>query len=148
MIASGFVPLIVGLLIAATVTGCSIAGPLVGSSADLPADVQRLGEVRLATADESAGTISAASAIEAAVREAGYDYPDPQAFLVVLIDSRTNPGGDDLVPYGVPVWLVRWDNLHVEWPAPSIGIQPPVTHYLYVLVDARSGAAIDETYME
>jgi hypothetical protein len=143
-----FAPLIVGLLIAATVTGCSMAGPLVGSSADLPADVQRLGAVRLATADESAGTISATSAIEAAVREAGYDYPDPQAFLVVLIDSPTNPGGDALVPYGVPVWLVRWDNVHMEHAGPSIGISPTVYHYLYVMVDARSGEAIDERYME
>jgi hypothetical protein len=145
--ASRLAPLILGMLMAATVAGCNIAGPLFGGGVDLPSDVQRLGEVRLATADESAGTISAASAIEAAVKEAGYDYPDPQAFLIVLIDSPTSPGGDALVPYGVPVWLVRWDNVHMEFPAPSIG-SPTVYHYLHVLVDARSGTAIDETYME
>ena len=140
--------MILGLLMVATVVGCTFAGPLFGSSADLPPDVQRLGAVRLATNDESAGTISEASAIEAAVREAGYDYPAPQAFLVVLIDSPTNPGGDALVPYGAPVWLVRRDNVHFEHAGPSIGIPPTVYHYLYVLVDARSGVGIDARYME
>lgn len=140
--------LIIGLLVVASVAGCNIAAPLVGPSAALPADVEHLGEVRLATADESAGTISAASAIEAAVSEGGYDYPDPQAFLVVLTDSPSNPGGDALVPYGVPVWLVRWDNVDMEWPAPSIGMSPTVYRYLYVMVDAHSGAVLDARYME
>jgi hypothetical protein len=148
MIAERLSPLILALLIAATAAQCHVAAPLFGSSANLPADVQRLGEIRLASADESVDTISAARAIKAAVELAGYDYPDPQAFLVVLTDSPTNPGGDALVPYGAPVWLVRWDNVDMEWPAPSIGIPPTVYDYLYVLVDARSGAAIDERYME
>jgi hypothetical protein len=82
----------------------------------LPADVLALGEVRYATSQESVGTIPAAEAVAAAAKE-GFNWPDPDAFLVVITES---PGVvSDIALKDSLVWLIRWDDLELTFTAPS-----------------------------
>ena len=147
-------PVLLGLLVAAILAQCRIAGPLgagatpssqaTGAPIDLPAEAQRLGIVRLATLQESAGAITPDVAIAAAARE-GYNWPTPHAFLVIVTSKYASPSN----PYslvGAMSWLIYWDNVRIIMPAPTS--TDLIFTKALVLVDARTGRVIRETYIE
>jgi len=122
------------------VLGCRLAG---ASAVELPPDVQNVGSFRMATADESDVAISADEAVQAA-RSDGYDWPNPGTYLVVgTVSGQLNP-----VASGV-LWLVRWDDIYFNKPAPSQILEPLITRrpytHAYVFVDATTGAVVSTT---
>lgn len=144
------------VVVAMLVSGCRGAGTLVPSPpspssvlASLPADVQRLGNVRLASPVEAVGAISADAAVAAAIDE-GYNWADPEPYLVVMTDDMTVDADEPIVDQ--VIWLVRWDDLSVEFPGPirQDGSPAPGStyRYAYVLVDGQTAAVLNATYME
>ena len=135
------------------ITQCSLAGSQpstpTGSATDheqtLPDDVQRLGSVRLASAEEARGAISEAEAVQIA-HAAGYSYPNETSYLVVLTDDSTLRRPSPLV--GVLTWLVRWSDLELAFGGPPDAPSRPPYRYLYVQVNARHGFFDNATYME
>jgi hypothetical protein len=139
-------------LLALFVAQCHIAGPLAGgANQELPADAQRLGSVRLATSAEQAGAIASADAL-AAANKAGYVWPNPQTFLVVVTSKNPEPSKtpDPSNPYaliGKLAWLIYWDGLKLEG-----GPVPTSTTLVFtkalVLLDAHTGTVLSENYVE
>lgn len=113
----------------------------------LPTDVTRLGEIRPASEDEAIGAISAVQAITAAT-DRGYSWPNPDAYLVVA----TRPSTGSLIHERL-VWLVRWDNVNVDFSRPWTGndqtMAPPSPYrFAYVFVDARSNEVLVASYSD
>lgn len=114
----------------------------------LPLDVHRLGDIRPATSQEAEGTISEDVAIDDAKAD-GYRWPNPTAYLVVITRNSTTASDEPLVDR--LVWLLRWDDLNISFPAPAPAegtANPRPYRYGYVYVDARSGEVLGATYMD
>jgi hypothetical protein len=146
-----FVALSLGL-VGWALLGCALA---VGCAADepatLPADVLRLGNYRLATAEEAnSGVISGQLAIASAAAF-GYQQPGANAYLVVPVDPQASSLFPQLVRRN-PMWIVRWTGIDDMGPLPagSGGVLPSRVpfQFLYVTVDAISGEVVHATYME
>jgi hypothetical protein len=132
------------------VVGCRLAGatsPSPSGEQALPDDVQLLGSLRLATADESQSAITSDAAVHAAA-SSGYDFPNPETYLVV--GTFSNQGDQALS--GLVLWLVRWDDLYFNKPGPvsspaSEVTLRPYTHG-YVLVDAKTASVVSVTFTD
>ncbi len=117
-------------------------------ASSVPLDVLRLGSVSLATPVQAAGAISQEEAISRAAND-GYAWPNPDSYLVVM--TRASTTADDQPMSNRLVWLLRWDDLNVEFPAPHPASGSPSTHpyrYGYVYVDALTGDVLGATYMD
>lgn len=115
----------------------------------LPADVNRLGDVRLARADEAAGAVTASIAVQAAAAE-GYDWPGPEPFLVLVTHPATSGSDEPIVDR--LLWLIRWADISIAFPVPmpqsGTPAPPKPYRYAYVLVDAHSSKVLVATYMD
>ncbi|MEO6349074.1 MAG: hypothetical protein ABIP53_00285 [Candidatus Limnocylindrales bacterium] len=139
----------VGLLLA--LAGLvAIAGCASDPAVTLPADVLRLGNYRLATADEASEVIDGQQAIAAAAAF-GHSRPGANAYLVVPLDPAST-GPFAKIPGHTTAWIVRWTGINEIGPLPvgPDGKLPSVVpfQFIYVTVDAVSGQVIDATYME
>ncbi len=127
-------------------TGSATRATVLPSSDALPADVYRLGAVRLATDAEAVGALTSAEALARSIDE-GYSWPNPSLYLVVItrdvLDSADKPITNRLA------WLIRSDDLNVDAPHPAgaSGTFQPF-RYGYVLIDARTGRFLVATYMD
>ena len=121
-----------------------------GTSSLLPPDVHRLGSVRIATEAESEGAISAEEAVNASRATTDAAWGEPEAYLVVLTDSGSLVGDKPI--NGTVVWLLRWDQLALDFGRPQTedGIRPSRDPYqfAYVVVDAHSAEVLSTTLME
>jgi hypothetical protein len=133
-------------LLAILVGGCKLAGAEPSFSQALPQDVQRLGSLRLATADDPQPLITAETAVQAAAKS-GYDYPNPETYLVVGTFNGSDSALSDVI-----LWLVRWDGLNLNKPGPLTSPESKVTPrpytFGYVLVDAETGSVVSVTFMD
>jgi hypothetical protein len=105
--------------------------------------VFRFGSFTPASSEDSAGTISEASALRAA-SNAGYDFPNRTAYLVLATPSGIGSGAPAMSDR--LVWLVRAEGLEIRGPVPTGGGEPVPYHFAYVLVDARTGEVLMATY--
>ncbi len=120
-----------------------VAIAVVGCDSALPQDILQLGSVRQPVSQESEGAISAAAAMRAA-SDAGYDFANRTAYLVVMTPTGLGPGAPPISER--LVWLVRAAGIEVQGPIPTGGGQPAPFHYSYVLVDAMTGEVLMATY--
>jgi len=116
---------------------------LIGCDSTLPADIVRLGSVRLASTAESEGAISEAAAMRAA-SDAGYDFANRTGYLVVMTPTGLGPGAPPISER--LVWLVRAEDIEVRGPVPTGGPEPAPFHFSYVLVDGRTAEVLMATY--
>jgi len=112
------------------------------SGSDLPADTSRLGTIRSATAGEESGAISEAAAMRAAT-EAGYDYPNRSAYLVVV---TPNAPGSSVDINDRLVWLIRSEGIEIQAPATPGASRTEPFHFAYVLIDAHTGEHLLTSY--
>ena len=120
------------MAVMAIVVGCVASAP-----GELPADMLRLGDIRLATAEEASGAISRDEALAAA--SVDYGTRRAQAFLMVPMEPEASQRFDDPINRTMTC-VVRYDDLNFDGPAPlnASGERPsrPPLDYLYVVVDA------------
>lgn len=113
---------------------------------ELPPDVHALGEVRLANHDDRSSAISSDAAVEAA-NARGYDWPNPETYLVVITRGVTS---SSIAPIANRLcWILRWDELSISFGGPYTSgddVTPEPYDHAYVIVDALTGEVLGATY--
>ncbi|HYI22641.1 MAG TPA: hypothetical protein VEX62_08405, partial [Candidatus Limnocylindrales bacterium] len=88
-----------------------VATAVIGCDSTLPQDILQLGSVRAAETQEAEGAISQAAAMRAAT-DAGYDFANRTAYLVVMTPTGLAPGAPPISER--LVWLVRAAGIEVQ----------------------------------